>query len=313
MPETDEITIGPGGQAQNDSEERPPMCLASMVQAEFGALTHVGHVRQNNEDHYLVARLGRSLEPLLTNVPAELLPARLDEYGYGVLVADGMGGAVAGEVASRMAVSLLVSLVADTAKWGRRIDGTEAEALMDRLVDYYSRIHSSLTRQAESEPELSGMGTTLTVAYSFCSDLFIAHVGDSRAYLFRGAHLHRLTHDHTVAQQLVDQGVLPPEAVTTHRYRHVLTNVLGGRSNRVDTEIQHFHLADRDRLLICTDGLTDMLDDRRITEILERVGNPAAACRELVGSALSAGGRDNVTVVVGNYSFGSRPGNARQS
>jgi PPM family protein phosphatase len=281
----------------------PQVCLASMVQAEFGAISHVGCVRTNNEDHYLVARLGRSLEPLMTNVPLSGLPAQLAEYGYGMLVADGMGGAAAGEVASRMAITLLVNLIIDTAKWGRRIDEAEAEALMERLWGYYSRIHSTLTRQAESEPDLAGMGTTLTVAYSFCSDLFIAHVGDSRAYLFRHGRLHRLTHDHTVAQKMVDQGLLPPQELEGHRYRHILTNVLGGRSSHVDTDIQHFRLGDRDRLLLCSDGLTDMLEDCSIAEILQRVEAPGDASAELVDRALCKGGKDNVTVIVAKYSF----------
>jgi len=305
MRNTREGETGPGIRPPAASEQRPPLCLASMVQVEFGALTDIGRVRKNNEDQYLVARLGRSLEALMTNVPADAVPARLDEFGYGMIIADGMGGAAAGEVASRLAVSLLVKLVSDTAKWGRRIDETEAEALMERLAEYYSQIHSSLMRRAETEPELSGMGTTLTVAYSFCLDLFVAHVGDSRAYLFRQGQLHKLTHDHTVAQRMVDQGMLPPEALATHRYRHILTNVLGGHSDRVDTEIQHFRLADRDRLLLCTDGLSDMLDDNSITEVLRRIESPGDACRALVDRALAAGGKDNVTVVVAKYSSAS--------
>lgn len=289
------------------AHERPGLCLSSMVKVDYSALSHVGKVRRNNEDHYLVARLGRSLEPLMTNVPADALPGKLDEFGYGMLVADGMGGAVAGEVASRMAVSLLINLVIDAAKWGRRIDEQEAKGLMERLVRYYSEIHSALVQRAESDPHLSGMGTTLTVAYSFCSDLFIAHVGDSRGYLFRDGSLHQLTRDHTLAQELADRGQIPPEAVARHRFRHILTNVLGGHSGPVDTEIQHLRLADSDRLLLCTDGLTDMLDDGTIADVLNRCDDPAEICRALIDLALEAGGKDNVTVVLARYEFPSGP------
>ncbi len=295
----------PHTQPLNTSALRPPLCLASMVKVEFGALTHVGLVRQDNEDHYLVARLGRSLEALMTNLPADVLPDRLAEFGYGLVVADGMGGASGGEVASRIAVIVLANLVAETAKWGRRIDKEEAEALMERVVSHYREIHSALIRRAEAEPALSGMGTTLTIAYSFCSDLFVAHVGDSRAYLFRGGGLHRLTHDQTVAQEMVDRGLLPPEALATHRYRHVLTNVLGGKAGSVDTQIQHYRLADRDRLLLCSDGLSDMVDDKSIAEVLRQTDAPGDACQELVNRALAAGGRDNITVVLAKYSFAS--------
>src|SRR5512136_3065882 len=142
------------------------LCLESMVRVDFGAATHAGKVRKNNEDHYLLARLGRSLEPLMTNMPPGQLPEHLAEYGYGMLVADGMGGAAAGEVASRLAINLLVKLIIDTAKWGRRIDEEEAEALMERIEGYYKAIHSELVRQGEINPAVMGMGTTLTLAYS---------------------------------------------------------------------------------------------------------------------------------------------------
>ena len=226
----DEDQIDPGSRigALATFGNQPKLCLESMVKVDFGAVTHAGKVRKNNEDHYLIGRLGRSLEPLMTNIAPGQLPERLAEYGYGMLVADGMGGAAAGEVASRMAINLLVKLIIDAAKWGRRIDEQEAEALMDRLEGYYMAIHSELVRQGEIDPAMTGMGTTLTVVYSFCSDLFVAHVGDSRAYLFREGQLRQLTHDHTVAQRLADSGEIPQEAVAKHRLRHLLTNVLGG-------------------------------------------------------------------------------------
>lgn len=282
-------------------------CLASLVEVDAGALSHVGKVRKNNEDHYLVGRLGRSLEPMITNVPPEFLPQRLDEVGYGFLVADGMGGAAAGEVASGMAVNVLINLIGDTASWGRRIDADEARALMERLGNYYNEIHSTLIEEAQSDPRLSGMGTTLTVAYSFCKDLFVAHVGDSRAYLFRQGELHQLTCDHTLAQALAARGRIPPEAVAGHRFKHVLTNVLGGHAGPVDTEIQHMRLEQGDRLLLCSDGLTDMITDTQIAGVLSRDIGSNSACRALVDLALDAGGRDNVTVVSARYTFPNDP------
>jgi PPM family protein phosphatase len=282
---------------------QPDLCLESMVKVDFGALTHAGKVRKNNEDHYLVGRLGRSLEPLMTNIAPGQLPERLAEYGYAMLVADGMGGAAAGEVASRMAINLLIKLVIDAAKWGRRIDQQEAEALMDRLEGYYMAIHSELIRQGEIDPAKTGMGTTLTVAYSFCSDLFVAHVGDSRAYLFREAQLRQLTRDHTVAQRLADSGEIPQEAVAKHRLRHLLTNVLGGVRAPVVTELEQFQLADHDRLLLCSDGLTDMVDDATIETVLRDIEPPQEAAQKLLDLALDAGGKDNVTIVLARYSF----------
>jgi PPM family protein phosphatase len=285
------------------SGSQPKLCLESMVKVDFGALTHAGKVRKNNEDHYLVGRLGRSLEPLMTNMPPGQLPEHLAEYGYGMLVADGMGGAAAGEVASQMAINLLVKLIIDTAKWGRRIDEQEAEALMGRIESYYRAIHSELVRHAEINPAIAGMGTTLTVAYSFCSDLFVAHVGDSRAYLFREKQLRQLTHDHTFAQRLADLGEIPQEEVAKHRLRHLLTNVLGGHAGPVVTELEQFQLADHDRLLLCSDGLTDMVDDATIETVLRDIEPPQKSAERLLDLALEAGGKDNITIVLARYAF----------
>ncbi len=306
MRKPDRAEQTPKIQGSPRSAQRSP-CLASMVEVDVGALSHVGRVRTNNEDQYLFGRLGRSLEPLMTNVPPEFLPQRLDEVGFGYLVADGMGGAAAGEVASGMAVKVLIDILRDAATWGRRIDADEAQALMDRLGDYYSEIHSRLIEEAQSDPRLSGMGTTLTVAYSFCKDLFVAHVGDSRAYLFRRGDLHQLTSDHTLAQAMADRGQIAPDAVAGHRYKHVLTNVLGGHAGPVQTEVRHILLEQGDRLLLCSDGLTDMVPDAEIARVLSLIQGSDHACRALVDLALEAGGKDNVTVVTARYTFPNDP------
>jgi serine/threonine protein phosphatase PrpC len=308
--DTDSTDPGSRMDALEASGRQLKLCLESIVHVDFGALSHPGKVRKNNEDHYLVGRLGRSLESLMTNMPPDQLPERLAEYGYGMLVADGMGGAAAGEVASRMAINLLVKLIMDTAKWGRRIDEQEAEALVERIENYYTAIHSELIRQGEINPSITGMGTTLTVAYSYCSDLFIAHVGDSRAYLFREGRLRQLTHDHTVAQKLADDGDIPQEAVAKHRLRHVLTNVLGGHSGPLVTEIQQFQLADRDRLLLCSDGLTDMVDDAAIAEVFQKIEPPQEACEKLLHLALNAGGKDNITIIAARYALSAAAADA---
>jgi protein phosphatase len=214
-----------------------------------------------------------------------------------------MGGHAAGEVASRMAISHLLNMVIEADKWGHRIDEEEAKAVLKRIEGYYNGVHDALTKRAQSEPSLMGMGTTMTLAYSYCSDLFLAHAGDSRACLYRNGHLHMLTHDHTLAQELADRGDIAPEAVPRHRFRNILTNVLGGHSGPVDTDLQHLHLRDKDRLLLCSDGLTDMVDDDAISGVLGGTEDSGAACRQLVDLALEAGGRDNVTVVLARYSF----------
>jgi protein phosphatase len=145
------------------------------------------------------------------------------------------------------------------------------------------------------------MGTTLTMAYSVASDLYIVHAGDTRAYLFQDGELQQVTNDHTLVQILVDHGTITPEAARTHARRNVVTNVVGGPSAGVHAEVHKIAVADGDVLLLCSDGLTEPVDDATITEILAANPEPEAACEALVAKALERGGRDNVTAVVARY------------
>lgn len=147
------------------------------------------------------------------------------------------------------------------------------------------------------------MGSTLTAACGIGADLFLVHVGDSRAYLCRGGQLEQLTTDHTLAQKMVETGLLRPEAARTARMRHVLTNVLGGNQPGVEVETQKLRLADGDRLLLCTDGLNEMVTDEQIVELLRLNPQPDTACQALVNAALNHGGKDNITVVLAAYSI----------
>ena len=163
------------------------------------------------------------------------------------------------------------------------------------------RSRRDAVERGRRDPALRGMGTTLTAARSLGRDLLITHVGDSRAYLLRAGRLHRLTRDHTYAQLLVDTGQLAPADVASSRHRHVLTNALGGSSEDVQVDIDRLQLEDGDRLLLCSDGLTDLVDDATITSILLETTGSSDACERLVQRALDSGGRDNVTVIVAAY------------
>jgi protein phosphatase len=147
------------------------------------------------------------------------------------------------------------------------------------------------------------MGSTLTCARNCGRDLFIVHVGDSRAYLLRANHLERLTKDHTYAQMLVDAGQLAPDDVARSGLRHILTNALGGTAEQVHVDVDLLRLEDGDRLMLCSDGLTDCVDDETIAATL--AGGPQAndVCQRLVQLALDGGGRDNVTVIVASFGF----------
>jgi serine/threonine protein phosphatase PrpC len=220
-------------------------------------------------------------------------------------VADGMGGMAAGEVASRMAITTALKLIQKSPKWGFKINKKEARDLFERVSQHLRDIDETLTARSEADRRLFGMGTTLTAAYSSGADLFIIHLGDSRAYLHRNGELCQLTKDHTVAQAMADAGYIAPEEIRHHTKRNVLTNFLGGHHGNVKADVRWLRVADGDLLLLCSDGLYDMVDDASIARILGENEQPQAAAQSLLNEALERGGKDNVTIIVARYTMPS--------
>jgi protein phosphatase len=175
-----------------------------------------------------------------------------------------------------------------------------ADEVLRRMAERFGRLNELLLRRADAEPGLAGMGTTLTVACSFGLDLILCHLGDSRAYLLREGELRQLTRDMTTAQLLVDAGLLSAAEAARHRLRHVLTQALG-QDGKVTAQLAYLPLRDGDRLLLCSDGLTEMVEGGQIAGVLQAVAAPQEACQALVDRALAGGGRDNVTVVLADY------------
>ena len=291
-----ECLVGPSA-----GETDRPRPETTTVRADFGAATHAGKVRLKNEDHFLVFRLCRKQETLLTNIPEDEMSRSAGEAGYSMIVADGVGGMAAGEVASRLAITTALKLVNKSAKWGFKISHKEARELFDRISFYLSEIDRTFTEKGDADHRLFGMGTTLTAAYSIGVDLFIIHLGDSRAYLFREGELRQLTRDHTYAQAMADAGYIAHDEVRRHARRHTLTNYIGGRHGKVKADLRWLRLADGDRLLLCTDGLSDMVDDRSIARILREHERSQDAAQTLLDEAVERGGKDNVTVVLARY------------
>jgi protein phosphatase len=270
------------------------------VDVEIGAATDVGKRRTNNEDHYLVVRRRRSRHVVATNLPPGSLEDG-DEDAYVMAVADGMGGGAFGELASQLALRTGWDLGGAELKWTMKASESELRELQDKARMYFAMIDASVAVRAVGQPGTELAGTTLTTLYSVSSSGFVFHAGDSRAYLLRAGELTRLTRDHTVAQQLVDTGVIPPEAAARSPYRNVLSNYVGGARGDLHVDVAHVPLEDGDVVLLCTDGLTGMVGDPEIATTLVAVPGPQAAARALVDLALAAGGRDNVTVVVARY------------
>ena len=277
---------------------------AAAVQVDLSALSHSGLVREHNEDTFLMIRGFRGLEVLGSSLGDAAMPPRFDISSFGMLVADGMGGLPGGEVASRIAAQTLVALVLSTPDWVMLTGEAENEEILARMAERYRKVDSALRVEGTVDPKLSGLGTTMTVAYSLGSDLFVGHVGDSRAYLLRGTELHRLTQDHTYAQILADLGAIPAHEVVKHQFRHVLTRYLGA-PKPVKADVNRLPLVDGDQVLLCTDGLTGIVDDTATAAILREAKSAAEACQALITTALKQGGTDNVTVALARYRFQS--------
>jgi protein phosphatase len=285
----------------------PPLPYSSLVEVDMAGLSDQGKVRPNNADHFLTAQFGRYFRPVQTNLPEQDRPSSSEERGYGFAVADGVGIGPAAEVASKLAINTLVNLVLHTPDWILRQEYEYfAQQIQRRAADRYSQINLELSAEAHANPKLHGFATTLTVATSLGDKLHIAHVGDSRAYLFRQGELGQLTADHTVAQAMVNQGLVEQQEVARHRLRHVLTQALGMSRLELSPDVQQLTLMDQDCLMLCTDGLTDMVPKKLIAEILAEGKTAEVSCQHLVDEALAAGGNDNVTVVVARYKLPQR-------
>ncbi len=272
------------------------------VRIEFGAVSDVGKVRQVNQDHYMVIRRSRARSILMTNLPAEGLPYSQDD-AFVMVVADGMGGQAFGEIASRLALRTAWDHASEAVCWVMKLDKGSREEVRARAEACVRQLNETLLEQARLNPEFAGMGTTLTCAYSMGHDLVVIHVGDSRAYCLRGQEIRQITQDHTLAQDLIESGMAPESTVA---FRHLLTNCLGAGSDDVTAEVNFLSLQDGDRLLLCTDGLSDLVQDEEIADIVCLGQDPQVACQTLVDLALSRGGKDNITVLLARFEIPSQ-------
>jgi protein phosphatase len=210
------------------------------------------------------------------------------------IVADGMGGHNAGEIAAQIVVETLPKLVQR-----RLVDATAPTSaiLARRLKSAVSKLSNNVFEQANSQPDLYGMGATVVMAMIRDGEAIIVHMGDSRAYLLREGKLRPLTKDHSVIQLLLDAGQITPEEAATHPDRNRITASVG-MSGDPSPESKRVPLHVGDKLLLCTDGLANMIDEVQITPIMDRAESAEVICKDLIDAANAAGGDDNITVVV---------------
>lgn len=268
-------------------------------------LTHQGLVRTNNEDHFLLGSLHLRLNVLSTSLSVpERLPIGGDRLAFLAMIADGVGGARKGEEASRMALEEVTAYLADSTRVFHQAD-PQREDFAQVLEDAALQVHARVQALASQDPERRGMATTLTLYFGVWPWIYLLQVGDSRYYLFHDGELTQVTRDQTMAQELVDQGVMKRTAAFSSRWANVLSSSIGGKQNapvvtRLRQQWDNVHL-------MCSDGLTKHVPDERIAERLRTMSSAKQVCELLLQDALDGGGTDNITIIVGRARQSASP------
>lgn len=259
-------------------------------------LTDRGLVRQGNEDHFLIARVSKSVDVLQTSVAPEQIAHELGgAVGYVIAVADGVGGGPEGELASERTLATMLTYIGKAASCFQGLDANAEHALFDLFDAAVHDIHTGLVR------EYGGVtsrlpATTLTLALLVWPRAYYVQVGDSRAYVRRGGRLQRLTRDQTLGEYMVSLGAWTEEKARAASTAETLSSAIGG--SELEPVVGLIDLAPGDSLLLCTDGLTKHVTDERIASALAQTESSEATARRLVSEALAGGGADNVTVLV---------------
>ncbi|MES1187887.1 MAG: Stp1/IreP family PP2C-type Ser/Thr phosphatase [Myxococcales bacterium] len=249
--------------------------------------TDVGQIREHNEDNFLVADLTRRSRSLMESDRVQSVAERGTVLG----VCDGMGGAAAGEVASQLAVDIIYE------KLSQGDPPTSHDDLARRLVNAVEEAGGRIFGEARADRTRRGMGTTATIAALLDSRLFVAQVGDSRAYVLRGDKFVQVSRDQSLVNQLIEAGQLTEEEAETFEHNNIILQALG-TAETVQVDLTYVDLRHGDTLLVCSDGLSGMVRADEMREVLLSHREPFDACKELVDRANRAGGHDNITVIV---------------
>ncbi|MBM4357004.1 MAG: Stp1/IreP family PP2C-type Ser/Thr phosphatase [Deltaproteobacteria bacterium] len=272
------------GEADDGKAKKPVQLLV------FGQ-TDVGQIREHNEDNFLLANLGKNQRGLEGSGTETWSVA---ESGLLLAVCDGMGGAAAGEVASQMATDIIFEHMSASAGHGER-DGLAVD-----IVKALEQAGSKILAEATSNRACRGMGTTATVAALVDDHLLLGQVGDSRAYILRGGRLVQVTRDQSLVNQLIEAGQLTEEEAENFEHSNIILQALG-TADSVQVDLTYVALRRGDVLMMCSDGLSGMLRDKELLELLSQVDEPAEACRALIEEANLAGGHDNISVILARF------------
>lgn len=260
------------------------------VNVSVFAKTDVGRTRDHNEDTYLVVDLTPPAPTLSPRVREHVL----SEKGSVFVVADGMGGAKAGELASQLATQTIFDQLVGDWVSDRRAD---VRSFTASLIEAIGEANRAVHQMSLDHPDLQGMGTTLTAVGILGDQITFAQVGDSRAYLLREGELEQVTRDQSLARHLIDQGQMTEADAENSPGKNIILQALGPKAN-VDVVLSQRKALRGDVLLLCSDGLSGVVQAEEILEALNRSRDPAVVCEDLVELANSRGGPDNITVVV---------------
>ncbi len=261
-------------------------------------LTHIGKVRGENQDHFLICALKKQMLVHLTSLPeTDHLMAEPERLAFLMMVADGVGGGAKGAEASRMALEAVTRYVTHSMRCYYAANSKDDREFSEALQEGALQCHAELVRQGEDDPQCRGMATTLTLYLGVWPRAYLLQVGDSRGYLLRQGELTQITRDQTMAQELIDLGVVTRAGTSDTRLAHTLSSSIGGRQTA--PVVTRFDITWGTVVLLCSDGLTNHVSDERIRDRLRSMTSARQACEDLVQEALAGGGSDNITVIVG--------------
>jgi PPM family protein phosphatase len=279
------------------------MAEQDMINLALYAQTDVGMVRSGNEDNFLILDLSTGKNWTATEEESEeLLTFPQGYYGSLIAVSDGMGGALAGEVASRMAVET----VRDRMLQLQAHETHGKIAFEERLRLSIEEANILINGESQTNPEHKGLGATFTAIATTGNRIYFAQVGDSRAYLIRQDKIYRITKDQSLVQQLIDAGQITEEEAETHSYRNVILQALGAHNN-VNVEVSHLTLCQLDTLVLCSDGLSGKMHQDEILGIVQEASDFKTACQQSIDLANDRGGEDNITIVIAQFSGAGLP------
>lgn len=276
--------------------------------AEFGArprddeldlfgITHTGKVRLENQDHFLVATVHPELVLHETSLPApQSLPIHGTRLATVLLVADGVGGSTGGREASQLAIETIMRYVSSSLRCYHAAGSSQEDQFVNALREAALEAHEAVRAESAARADAHRMATTLTLFIAVWPWAYVVQVGDSRAYYFHNGKLKQMTRDQTIAQDLVDQGVLAPERVAKSPFSNVLASAIGAEAAL--PEVSKVKMDGRGVFLLCSDGLTKHVKDEEIASELAGLKSSEQSCRRLLDLALERGGTDNVTVII---------------